>query len=156
VADARITIEGLDRVAAALTALASPTVYRAAMRTIGEQVRACIARYPGPPSHPLRWASNKQKFYVTRILRKNSGPYVRRFDPMSQNLGQSWAVDQEGGGEIVVGTRVTYAPYVQSARKQQPFHGDTGWVTDERAVQEVAESGAVSEILRAALRRALR
>ena len=151
---ARVTIEGLDRVAAAITRLANPAVYDAAMRTIGEQVRARIARYPGPPKYPLRWASRKQAFYVKNVLRKSLGPYVRRFDPMSQNLGQSWAVAQEGR-RVFVGTKVTYAPYVQSAARQQPFHADTGWITDEKAVREVVESGVIHDILRDALRRAL-
>ena len=153
-ADVKLEVEGLDRVAAALTALANPEVYRAAMRVIGEQVRARIARYPGPPKYPLRWASRKQAFYVRWVLRKNLGPYVRRFDPMSQNLGQSWTVAQEGA-RTVVGTRTTYAPYVQSATQQQPFHADTGWVTDEQAVREVKESGVVREILVDALKNAL-
>jgi len=151
----RVTIEGLDRVAAAITALANPRIYDAAMRAIGEQVRFRIARYPGPPKYPLRWASRKQAFYVKNVLRKNLGPYVRRFDPMSQNLGQSWAVAQEGR-RTFVGTKVTYAQYVQSAEHQQSFHADTGWVTDEQVVREIIKSGVVHDILCDALHRAVK
>jgi len=153
--DAAVRIEGLDALRAALLALADEDLYKSAMWAIGEEIRSEVARYPGPPKYPLRWASRKQRFYVLRVLRKNLGPYVRRYDPMSQNLGQSWAVAEHGRTGVVVGTRATYAPYVQSAEHQQPFHADTGWVTDEQAVRRVMDDGVVGDILRDTLKRAL-
>lgn len=154
-----VGVEGLDRVLRALERLSGRDFQRylqAGLRGVGEEIRDKLAVYPLPPKYPLRWASEKQAFYVKRILRKSLGPYIRRFDPMSQNLGQSWAVEVESPLRVIVGTTVTYAPYVQSAEYQQPFHADTGWVTDEQAVQKVRESGVIDEMISVAIERALR
>ncbi len=153
-AEVHTEIVGLEDVLAALARL--PGAFSLAGRAIGEEIRHWLSRYPPPPRYPLRWASAKQKFFVTRVLRKNMGPYVRRFDPMSQDLMHSWVVDTSRlPEEVVVGTRVTYAPYVQSAEKQQPFHKDTGWITDKEAIQRARDTGAVNDAIQRALDRAL-
>lgn len=112
---------------------------------VAQKVRAAIAVYPPPPKYPLRWASRKQRFWFKKAVEEGriQVPYVRQFAPTSQRLGPSWVVAEDGR---VVGTRVTYAPYVQSAERQQPFHADTGWKTDKQAVEEVASSGDIPRI----------
>jgi hypothetical protein len=149
----KVDVGKIEKLKLGLIGLLSPETKRGALWAIGEEIRDHIARYPPPPRYPLRWASQKQKFYVLRILRKNLGKYVRRFDPMSQDLGGSWTVAWDAN-RVVVGTRVTYAPYVQSAKHQQPFHRDTGWVTDEQVVKEVKASKVIEEIVSEALRNA--
>jgi len=151
-------IEGLERVQRMIRRLSSAEfdrVLQKAALAIGEHIRAEIANYPGSPRYPLRWASDKQRRYVMALVRR-FGPYRRRFSAMSQNLGQSWAVRPMASTAAVVGTRVTYAPYVQSATHQQPFHADTGWVTDREAVARVKRSGVIHRIMRAAIRTFIR
>jgi len=141
-------IDGLDKLTRALDRFATrPAVMdtvNPALVAAGEEIRSHLVRYPRPPRYPLRWASRKQRFYVLFVLRKGLGAYQRTTDPMSQRLQASWAVARDAG-RVLVGTRATYAPYVQSAQAQQPFHADTGWTTDEQAVQRVIESGALQD-----------
>jgi hypothetical protein len=152
-------IEGLDGLMKILDRFAEPKALadtlRPALAAAGEEVRSHLVRYPGKPSYPLRWASARQRFYVLYILRRGLGPYQRGTDPMSQRLQASWTVDTRRDFSAVVGTRVTYAPYVQSRLYQQPFHRATGWVTDEEAVQRTTESGALREHLLSVVRKAM-
>lgn len=112
--------------------------YQIALTAIGEELRDKIAEYPKSPKYPIKWTSRKQFFYVWFILLKQE-PYKRIVHPMSQALGKSWAVEVNGLSGFV-GTRVTYAPFVQSAKNQQPMHKATGWKTDEQAVKEMSAS----------------
>lgn len=139
-----MSIEGLEKLQKRLDELSGARLQertQAAALAIGEGIRANLARYPGPVKYPIRWASRKQRFYVLRVLRADLGPYVRNSDPQSQRLGPSWTVEPAGRYGAVIGTRVTYAPFVQSAERQQPFHRETGWVTDRQAVDEYRQSG---------------
>ena len=148
-----LEIKGLDVLMAKLGQGATP-VLRTLTRGIAEEVKGEIARYPGPVKRPIQWASDKQRRWWFATRRKAGlGPYVRNSDPWSQRLGPSWATAQRGETSAVVGTRVTYAPWVQSARLQQPMHANTGWVTDEQAVKTVNESGEVENMLRDILRK---
>jgi len=169
-----IRIVGLDKVQARLrTDLTAPL--RTAAMAIAELVRNQIAQYPQSPRHPIRWASAKQRrFYFA--MRKRAGlpvAYTRQFDPMSQRLGPSWTVAPHGEMGAKVATRVSYAPYVQegamplplhlrllpflprgeeSHPRQQPFHRDSGWMTDVQAVQNVSRSGQIKTIIERAIR----
>jgi len=159
VSELNVEIDGLDDAIRKLRRAGGNELARqitAGLVAIGKQVENELRQYPPKPKYPLRWASRRQAFYVKHILRKNLGPYVRRYDPMSQNLQQSWTVEPLRPIGAVVGTRVTYAPYVQSEEKQQPFHADTGWITDREAVENVQASGDIERILQAARNKLLR
>jgi hypothetical protein len=131
-------IEGLEQLQKVLRRLEQfQDGYRKISLMAGELVRNELATYPGPPRYPLRWASRKQAFYVKFVL--GNIPY-KRGGMGSQRLGASWTVEPQDKIKAVVGTRVTYAPWVQSAERQQPFHKDTGWITDAEAVNRVKES----------------
>jgi hypothetical protein len=151
-------IDGLDELLKALGHFATPDAtaetVKPALAATAEEIRSYLARYPRKPSYPLRWASMRQKFYVLYVLRKGMGPYRRSTDPGSQRLQASWAVEQNERWRVIVGTRVTYAPYVQGKEKQQPFHADTGWVTDEAAVQRTVASGVLGDNIMAAVQKA--
>lgn len=123
---------------------------------IGELVRNAIARYPGPVHHPIRWTSMRQRFYYRRMRAERGLPmkYTRQSDPMSQRLGPSWTVARRGDN-TVVGTRVGYAPWVQSAKLQQGFHKNTGWITDKEAAERVSRSGDIARIAEQAIRKEL-
>ena len=111
-------------------------------------VLANIAKYPGPVRYPIQWASERQRRYYFWMRRKAglSLQYVRGSDAMSQRLGASWAVTRSGQLAWTVGTRATYARFVQSAANQQPFHSNTGWKTDQQAATEFVQSGKVVQI----------
>jgi hypothetical protein len=130
---------------------------RSGSLAIGQEVRAELARYPGGVAAPVAWVSARQRRAYFAMRRKAGlGPrYVRNSDPMSQRLGPSWTVEPKGDMGAVVGTRATYAPWVQSKARQQPMHRATGWSTDEQAVNRVVASGRVNSIMAAAIGHAL-
>ena len=144
-----ITIHGLDQLTAKYGAGAGPII-KAVTRSVAEAIREKVARYPGPVHYPIQWASAKQRrAYFAK--RKGNLPYVRNSDSWSERLGPSWTTENRDLG-AVVGTRVTYAPLVQSAEFQQPMHKATGWITDEQAVEQADVQGAAERSLAEALK----
>ncbi|MCK9357632.1 MAG: hypothetical protein M0R22_10910 [Dehalococcoidia bacterium] len=155
-----IEIHGLDKLVAKFGAGARPVIRRVT-RAVAEQVLGTIAQYPGPVHHPIQWTSAKQRAAYFAKRRKAGLPmgYTRGSDSWSQKLGPSastvhsatqigdWKLDQRGDLEAVVGTGVTYAPWVQSAAQQQPMHKASNWITDERAIARVEQSGAIERII---------
>ena len=144
-ANISIEVKGLEQLVRKLGAGAVPII-RALTRAVGEEIKAEIARYPGPVKLPFKLASRKQRAYVL-AHRRGLGPYVRNSDPFSQRLGPSWATEERGAVDAVLGTRVTYAPWVVSAQHQQPGHKATGWITDEEAGRKVEQSGVAERLL---------
>jgi len=163
-----IVINGLDE-AIKRFGVDVPAVGRKAALVIGEEVRDRIARYPGPAHSPVIWASQKQRRWWFAHRREKGLPfeYTRNSDPESQRLGgsvtkdASWTVQPAKDG-AVVGTRVTYAPWVQAAHKtpfggpQTAQHKATGWVTDEQVARDVESSDVCQRAVEAALLAALR
>lgn len=92
---------------------------------------------PGRPKYPLRWASDKQRRFVMRKLRKeNNLPYRR-----TGRLVAAWRVDttyhaNEGLMQVVNPSRV--GRYV-FGDQQQPFHEDTGWYEADDVVLKFSE-----------------
>ena len=144
-------IEGAERLLSRSFAPVMQTITLA----VGELVRDEIATYPGPVFRPIEWASEKQRrFYFAMRRKENLGmEYTRISDPMSQRLKESWTTDQVGAHDALVTSRTTYAYWVQSAEGQQPFHKNTNWITDERAVQNVEDSGDIGQVAGDAIRR---
>ncbi len=122
-----------------------PAVRTAAV-VIGEELRSHLAVYPGPASHPIKWASERQKRFYFAMRRERGLPfgYTRNSDPMSQRLGPSWTVARTQSGASV-GTRASYAPWVQSSEKQSAQMKATGWITDQQAVEAVQRSGMIKQ-----------
>lgn len=149
-------VEGLDRLQRILGINWRPVI-QAITWAIGELIRNKIAVYPPSPRHPIHWTSAKQRraYFAMRRARGLPIAYTRQFDPLSQRLGPSWTVSRYSDLSAKVGTRTTYAPYVQDAERQQPMHRDTGWVTDKQAVEAVRQSGDVRSVAVAAVRKAL-
>lgn len=123
-----------------------PEVIPAATRAIAEALKGYLATYPGPVHKPIQWASMRQKVWYTNARKQAGlGPYRRQSDPWSQRLGPSWATANRGM-DAVVGTRVTYAPWVQSDKQQQPMHKATGWVTDKQAIEKAREERVAERV----------
>ena len=150
-----ITVKGVDEVARKLGRGIGPAL-RAITWGVGELVRAAIAKHPGPTHHPIQWTSLRQKRFYRRMRAARGLPmqYTRGFDAMSQQLGKSWTVARRGD-DVVVGTRVTYAQFVQSAAWQQRMHSNTGWVTDKEAAERVSKSQDIARIAEQAIRKEL-
>ena len=149
-----ITFRDLDGLAADLRKLAGPALDKAlqtAAVKIGEELQGKLQRYPGPSHKPVIWASRKQQMWYYATRREQGLPlkYTRQSDPMSQRLGPSWEVRKWGNSGAIVGTRATYAPWVQSAEKQSAQHAATGWITADEAVDKVDKSGIVGRHVRA-------
>lgn len=113
-----------------------------------ESLRSRIAVYPGPAHKPVLWASAKARRYYFAMRREKGLPleYTRQSDAMSQRLGPSWATRRAGQAVYIVGTRVTYAKWVQQESNQQRQHQATGWKTDEQAVEDLESSGDIDRI----------
>ncbi len=128
-----------------------------ALMLVGKEVQAEIARYPGPAHKPVIWASEKQRrwWFASRRAAGLPPNYTRMSDPWSQDLLHKWEVERRGNKQVVVGTIVKYARWVQAAEQQTAQHRATGWVTDKEALEAVAESGVVGRIFSDALDKAL-
>ena len=148
----RIEVKGIEEIQRKLGVNLGSSLMPA-FRGVGEEVRKEVAQYPGPVSHPIQWASDKQRraYFAQRHDKGLSPGYTRQSDPMSQRLGPSWAVEASPM-RVVVGTRVGYAPYVQADEMQQPMHKATGWRTDKQAVEIVEKSGKIQQIFDRAIR----
>jgi hypothetical protein len=137
-------ITGLDKLQRKLSPAKFQQAVKAITLGVAEVLKGKLSKYPGPVKKPIQWASNKQRAWYLATRRKAGlGPYTRNSDPWSQRIGPSWATENRGI-DAFVGTRVTYAKWVQSEEFQQPMHRNTGWITDKGAVQQ-AESENVPE-----------
>ena len=90
--------------------------------------------------YPLKSEANSEE--NKRWYERGYGPKWRRKDGSiggrntSQVLRTSWAHQvMNNGMNGKVGTRVTYAPYVQKRDKQAWFHRNRGWRTAEGAIE---------------------
>jgi len=151
-----LRIEGLDRLIIKLDRDVRPILQAGAL-AIGEIVRNEIATYPGPAHSPVIWASDKQRKFYFWMRRKQglTKGYTRLFDKMSQKLGPSWTVEPHEETNARVGTRATYAKFVQSSAFQQPQHTASGWITDKEVVENIKKSGQL-KILRRLILEAIR
>lgn len=128
-----IEIKGIDKLLAKIGQGRGERAIEATTRGIAELLKGMIAKYPGPVKRPIQWTSPAQRAWYMHA-RQGMGPYRRNSDPWSQRLGPSWTTQQRGL-DAVVGTRVTYAKWVQSEENQQPMHRNTGWVTDQQVIE---------------------
>lgn len=137
-------IKGIDKLLRKLDGPRFEQAIKALTRGVAEVLKGHLAKAPGPVARPIQWASNKQRAWYMHN-RKGMGPYRRNSDPWSQRLGPSWATENRGI-DAVVGTRVTYAQWVQSEQYQQPMHRNTGWVTDQQAVEQAQQERAADKV----------
>jgi hypothetical protein len=149
---AGIVITGLER-AQKLLGIDLRPVGQAIARGVATEIHRRIAVAPGPAKHPILWASNKQRKWWFAHRRDKGLPfeYTRNSDPESQRLEASWTVEQTPTGARV-GTRASYAPWVQSAEQtahggpQTAQHAASKWVTDQEAVDATVASGDIERI----------
>lgn len=147
-----IKLLGIERLVAAVGKPLGPVV-RSALLAVGERVREEVAVLPGPVKKPINWASEKQRRYVMAQVREY-GPWAREAG-RSERLVASWKVEAERDDEVVVRNPVSYGPWVQGWFDQQLMHKQTGWISDQGAVDKVMASGDVDRITAEAIETSL-
>lgn len=126
-----------------------------ATRAIAEEVKTEIAPYP-----PATVANQKPGWFViggglrgnkwyergfgTRWLRRDGSVGGKK---TSQFLGRRWAIKKSGRWGAILGNTADYAKPVHSKEDQASYHGERGWVTDEKAIERVQRSGKAQRIL---------
>lgn len=151
----RIHVDGLDQLQRRFGRLPAEVVriMTAAMGGAVEIVRGGVAKYPKataankPPG--LNGYSWYERGFGTRTV-------TGKGYPTSETLGKSWTTKVtpiSGGVRGTIGTRASYAPFVQDKTRQAQFHTARGWLT----VQEVLEKNAerIAKLFQAALRRVM-
>lgn len=83
---------------------------------------------------------------------RKGSKYKRGQNKRSEKLGQSWTTAKRGTLSRIIGTAVSYAPYVQG-EKQTQMHKDTGWKTAQDVVD--ANKPRVQQIMSAAIRKVI-
>jgi hypothetical protein len=139
VTDLRITINELDsrRIERKLRDVANQEYLAGAMQAGLSHLKSGVAEYP-PPSY-----ANQP--YQRRWYERNWGGKWMRADgsvggrKTSEMLGKSWTTRVENRGRRgVLGTKVSYAPFVQDKSRQASFHAARGWKTVQDVMQERA------------------
>jgi hypothetical protein len=111
---------------------------QAATKGAVELIRAGVAKYP-PATAANRAPGINGRWYVRGFGTKT---VTGRSYPTSEVLGKSWTTEIKTlGGTVrgVVGTRVSYARYVQDEEKQAAFHTARGWPTAQGVLKERAD-----------------
>ena len=139
------------------------SVSKAAAKSVTEwhpEAMQSLQTYPGKPSYPLRWFSEKQRIVVLAKLRKmykarkgGTIAYVR-----TGTLARQWSMsllteNREPAGNVTVWNLTSYAKYVYGPR-QQPFHEDTGWFLFTKKMVEL--SGTLASKMFGAVVRAVK
>ena len=147
VSDFSIEIKGLAALTRKLGAQRVNDMIRKTTLGVAEVLKGHLAKYPGPSHRPVVWSSRKQRAWYFAMRAKQGLPlkYARNSDSMSQRLGPSWATKNQGQNAII-GTRVTYARWVQNEEEQQPMHRATGWITDQGAIEKAQQEGAAETV----------
>jgi hypothetical protein len=148
IAGASFRAEGFDRIQRMLAHLTGPQLKKAvkvAGRKIGTAIKVRLMRYPGRPSYPLKWASQKQRAWYFAARKADGLPieYTRMSDPWSGQLKTSWDVVAQGATDTLVGSKAPESIWTQSSEFQTEMHKATGWKTDEQVVRELDSSGVI-------------
>ena len=129
-----LQVKGLMELRAKLGKVKFSEVFTPIMTAATVAAKGKIAKYP--PSSAANSSGQKRWYergYGSKWRVKDGSIHGRK---TSQMLGKSWTTKVEDGGmRGIVGTKVTYAPWVQDRNRQASYHRRRGWVT----VQDVAE-----------------
>ena len=130
-----VTVTGIEAVIAKLGKLNAETLAAPWIKSVGIDAQTWMAQYPpsteaNSPNAMGRWYERGRGTWRTR----KDGSTVN--DGKSQALGRSWTMaTTDGGLGALVGTKVTYAKFVNDRDTQAGFHARRGW----RAVQRWKE-----------------
>ena len=134
-----IQIEGIDAVVDKLNTIEQLRGFQAALTQVGQHVRDKIKTYPqstdaNSPRDFVPGGKNTwyQRGYGPKWVRKDGTVGGRK---TTEFLKQSWGV-QATNTQVVIGTKVTYAPYVHDEETQADFHKRRGWKTVQTIAKE--------------------
>ena len=137
-----IEIKGIKSAQRALGTIAGGAYLKGVFRAGAVMMHHDIARYPESTAAnlPKSWSSDGpnswyQRGYGPKWVRKDGSVGGRK---TSQTLGRSWTTSS-GKTWAAVGTRASYARYVQGADTQARFHKARGWRTDRQTLDKVSE-----------------
>lgn len=143
-----IKVTGLAKLAERLNVVPG---LKAGILAAADYAKGKIAIYPAKTeaNRPGRVdAHGRELGYYERGMGWHS-PSGRQYKT-SETLGRSWSVETKNQGYTgVVGTKASYAPYVQDRDRQAWFHGLRGWKT----VQDFAEKeiGKLKQIIKSSI-----
>lgn len=111
---------------------------KSVLEALALYLKGKVSQYPPRQSltrqqvYGQTWKSVKQRRWFFAALRRGAIdiPYRRGQSAQSENLGQSWTISVSKN-QARIGTRVSYAPWVQSRAKQTKFMRAMGWQTVE-------------------------
>lgn len=140
--DVDIDLDGVPRLMEEIGATARKM--QTGLEAGAQYLKSQIAVYPPSRHGPQPFKNDKQRrgFFARLKSGEIEVPYRRGISPSSQKLGQSWGVVAKPL-EATVGTRVSYAPLVQSKADQTRYHKATGWVTAEDVKERHGERALV-------------
>ncbi len=145
-----IQIEGLDKLIAKIKKLEELDAIKPAMKAGAEHIKGTLDDYPpsGPWNSPMsrNWY---ERGYGPHWTLKDGTVHSRR---ASQMLNRSWSISQENGGLTqIVGTKVSYGPFVMDEDKQTWFHKAHGWKTIQTVARE--QTAKILQLVRDALQK---
>jgi hypothetical protein len=142
-----IRIDGLPELLKQLNVPLGPVLQDITF-AVGELVRSEMAVTPGPAHQPVIWSSERQRRYYFAMRAEKGLPakYSRGDDDMSQNLVKSWTIAHLGQTNAIVASKANYGPWVQADLYQTAQHKATGWITDEKAIKKVEQSGDIEHV----------
>lgn len=129
-----LTITGMKELQDKLGNLEASKLLKPLLTMAASDVKSKLATYPpsGDANIPYqrRWY---ERGWGSKWMRADGSVGGNK---TSEMLGRSWTTEvNETGTRASVGTKVTYAQYVQDADFQAYYHGARGWKT----VQDIAE-----------------
>jgi len=133
-ADFEIRIEGMDELIKLLDSLARLDPVKAAIQAAGEYLAGKMREYP-PASEANQPGSRQwyQRGYGTKWITRSGAVHGIA---TSEDLQHSWTqAIADDGLTSIVGTNVSYAPYVQDRDEQAWFHKARGWITAQDTVE---------------------
>jgi hypothetical protein len=121
---------------------------------VAVELKHVMTKYPAGKHSPVIWASEKARRFYFWQRRSKGYPleYTRRSDPMSQRMHLSWGIRKKPTS-ATLGSKATYAPYVQSSQYQTAQHEASNWTTDEQAAQKIVADGTLKRIIQANVQR---
>lgn len=129
---ARIEIKGLDKLVKKINKLEQMDTVKAALKNAAIFLAGEMAEYPS------QTAANQPP--VPYYIRGRGTQTGSRNLGNSEDLGQKWQGAKprvsNKGFTVVIGTNVSYAPYVQSDEFQARWMKDIGWQTDKTVLEE--------------------
>ncbi len=131
-----LQLKGFDKLERKLGPLRAGKYWAGILKAAALDVKNYIAEYP-----PASEANNPQG---RTWYERGFGPRWYRADGSiggsrtSETLGRRWTISADSQ-RAVIGNNASYAPFVQSAEQQSPWHKRRGWRTDQETIDKLKD-----------------